>query len=208
MFLSSTRILYVALSFLLVLVHVSSSINIRNYNQLGYSAVERKGSFSTQISVKSPGRIKKFINRIAKTGRDLPIGALYIGFAAFISTTFSVISIFNRSAALLILKTVTATAKATAESIIFYSLLFEIPFIRESIYCAINQQLFGVSPKTADAKLTALVQEVAKNSGLRPIRKVYLIKSNQKNANCLSIGTFSAVAITQVSFVSQLPSLL
>lgn len=202
MFLSSTRIMYVALSFLLMLVHVSSSINIRDYNQLGYSAVERKGPSATQISVKSPGRIKNFINRIAKTGRDLPIAALYVGFAAFISTTFSVISIFNRSAALLILKTVTATAKATAETIILYSLLFEIPFIRESIFFSINQRIFGVSPIAADAKLTALVQAVAKNSGLRPIRKVYLIKSNQKNANCLSIGTFSAVAITQVLFIS------
>lgn len=174
---------------------------------MGYFSVEKKQSSSTQINVGSSMKIKLLINRVGKTVRNLPIGTLYVGFGAVMAATFSIISIFNGIAAQFILETMTSTACITSMGIILSKLLFRIPYVANLIFFAAFQEN-GMRTIEADSKLNALVQTVAKNSGLKtPISKVYLIKSYEKNAMAMSIGKYSAVSITQVSFLL-LPLLL
>lgn len=190
----NTRIFFLVFSVFLVLKTVSSSINFQKNNQItGYFAVEKRQS--TKVSVNSPPRIKRLINFLAKEGRDLPISTLYIGFGVLITTTLSAISIFNRVAAVLLLKTVTIAATTTAKTITILSILFEIPYAGDIFY-----RISTPNAVVADSKLNALVQKVSRNSGLSDsIKKVYLIKTDLRNANAISIGSFSAIGITQVS---------
>lgn len=191
----------------LFLVPVFSSIDFKKNNQMGYFAVEKKQSplsLSIGVTAKKSFNIRCFVHGLAKTGRDLPISSLYFFSGVLISTTFSIISLFNRFAAVSFLKAVSGTAAASVVSVTVLILIFQLPFVRDFSYFEMSKCLFGVYPVVADSKMNALVQMVAKNSGLKdPIKKVYVVNTNEKNANCVSIGSFSAVTITQVSFLLQ-----